>query len=58
MHLQAVWSSKGTLKRDLEADELKFVTKQNDTDLFRDALYDEKEMYFSWPEFVLVGRCA
>lgn len=56
MHLQAVWSSQGMLKRDLTKDELKFVTKRNTGYLFKEALYDETEMYFSWPEFVLVAQ--
>ncbi|KAL2674340.1 hypothetical protein Neosp_012791 [[Neocosmospora] mangrovei] len=63
LQLEAVWQAKGNpeFKRDVQPDEIVFVRRpasssHHERDHSPEELYQEQDMYFSWPEFVLAAQ--
>ncbi|KAM0425562.1 hypothetical protein ACHAPT_009093 [Fusarium lateritium] len=63
LQLEAVWQAKGNpeFKQDVQPDEIVFVRRpaassHHDHDHSTEELYQEQDMYFSWPEFVLAAQ--
>lgn len=62
LQLEAVWQAKENpeFKQDIQPDEIVFVRRpagssHHERDHSTEELYQEQDMYFSWPEFVLAG---